>query len=187
MEKQKKDCFFAETIVLHVKNQLMKEKKETLEFIISRIDNYIDSSQNKNNLFLALNTILLGGIITLISSNVKLCPKILLIILGAISVLATISILITIKSIIPYLNGAEDKSDSILFFNDINKTSQQEFFDKINTISDTEYIKDLSGQTHSLSKGLDNKYQLLKINGWIVGLEFTLLLIWIFIYIIKNN
>ena len=47
----------------------MKEKIEHVKFIIDRFDIYMESTQTKSNLYLALNTAILGGIITLAASS----------------------------------------------------------------------------------------------------------------------
>lgn len=82
----------------------MNEKIEIQKFIMNRLDTYIDSSQNKSNLYLTLNTIISGGVIALISIKTDSC--LLNGLLGLIALFSIVSILITLKAINPYLKSS---------------------------------------------------------------------------------
>ncbi len=161
----------------------MKEKIETQKFIINRLDTYVESSQNKSNLYLTLNTIIDGGIVALISVKTSSCT--LNIVLALIALLSVISTIITLRAINPYSKGSLGKK-SIFFFEDISKNNQDEYYKMIAEQKDKELLKDITGQTYSISKGLSFKYKLLKTVGWIVGFEFVLLFVWIIIYLLKS-
>lgn len=164
----------------------MDKKIETQKYIVNRLDNYIESSQNKSNLYLALNTIVLGGIITLISSRTESFTCILNLILGIIALLAFTSIIITLKVISPYLKSNQEKK-SIFFFHDISSVKQGDYYKTISEQSEEDLLRDLSEQTHTIAKGLNIKYSNLILIGWIIGVEFLLLFIWIITYLnIKN-
>ena len=163
-------------------------KLENQKFILSRFDNYIESSQNKSSLYIALNTIVLGGIITLISTlNLKELNNSLIIIMCVISLLCVISILITMSILNPYLKSSTKKK-SIFFFKDIAKESSEGYHNKISkTTTEGKLLKDITIQTHGLAKALNEKYIKLCKVGWIITVEFVLLFVWVIIYIISNT
>ncbi len=163
----------------------MNEKIETQKFIMNRLDTYIDSSQNKSNLYLTLNTIISGGVIALISVKTGSC--ILNILLVVIALLSIVSILITLKAINPYLQSNKNGKKSIFFFKDISQNKKDEYLDIVYQQKEGELLKDITEQTYYISKGLNTKYKLLGIVGWIVAFEFILLFAWIIIYLLKLN
>lgn len=84
----------------------MKEKLEQTKFIIGRFDSYIESTQTKSNLYLALNTAILAGIITIATSTKPEDATLFsIIVMGVIALLAIISITITLIAITPYLKS----------------------------------------------------------------------------------
>lgn len=164
----------------------MKEKFEQIKFIISRFDTYIESTQTKSNLYLALNTAILGGIITIAASTKQQdVTTFSLIVLGIIALLAVISMTITLIAITPYLQSASNKSNSVIFFQDVANFTFEEYSDKINNISDKKILQDLTCQAYSLAGGLKAKYQKLFYAGRIIIVEFVLLLIYAITLITK--
>lgn len=165
----------------------MKEKLEQTQFIISRFDTYIESTQTKSNLYLALNTAILGGIITLAAAtkpeNIT-CLAIIL--LGTTALLAVISITITLIAITPYLKSASDKGDSIIFFQDVANYTYEEYDKKIDALSDKKFLSDLTCQAYSLAGGLKAKYQKLFYAGRFIIVEFIFLLIYAITLITKS-
>lgn len=165
----------------------MKEKLEQTQFIISRFDTYIESTQTKSNLYLALNTAILGGIITLVAATKpEDITCLALILLGITALLAVISITITLIAITPYLKSVSDKGDSVLFFQDVTNYTYDEYNDKINAISDKKLLSDLTCQAYSLAGGLKAKYQKLFYAGRFIIIEFILLLIYSITLITKS-
>ncbi|MCL9809867.1 Pycsar system effector family protein [Flavobacterium luminosum] len=164
----------------------MKEKFEQIKFIIGRFDIYIESTQTKSNLYLALNTAILGGIITIAASTKQQdVTTFSLIVLGIIALLAVISMTITLIAITPYLHSASDKSNSVIFFQDVANFTFDEYADKINDISDKKLLLDLTCQAYSLAGGLKAKYQKLFYAGRMIIVEFVLLLIYAITLITK--
>jgi Family of unknown function (DUF5706) len=163
----------------------MKEKLEQTKFIIGRFDTYIESTQTKSNLYLALNTTILGGIITIAAStkpeDVTLFA---LIVLSSIALLAVVSITITLIAITPYLKSTSNSS-SVVFFQDVTNFTFEEYADKINDISDKKFLLDLTCQAYSLAGGLKAKYQKLFYAGRIIIAEFVFLLIYLITLITK--
>jgi hypothetical protein len=165
----------------------MKEKLEQTKFIIGRFDTYIESTQTKSNLYLALNTAILGGIITIAaatkSEDITLFS---LTVLGIIALLAVVSITITLIAITPYLKSASDKNESVVFFQDVTNFTFEEYANKINDISDKKFLLDLTCQAYSLAGGLKAKYQKLFYAGRFIIVEFVFLLIYAITLITKS-
>ncbi|UFH34548.1 Pycsar system effector family protein [Flavobacterium acetivorans] len=165
----------------------MKEKLEQTKFIIGRFDTYIESTQTKSNLYLALNTAILGGIITIAASTKpEDVTHFSLIVLGIIALLAATSITITLIAITPYLQSASDKNSSVIFFQDVTNNTFEEYANKINDISDKKFLLDLTCQAYSLAGGLKAKYQKLFYAGRIIIVEFVFLLIYAITLITKS-
>jgi hypothetical protein len=165
----------------------MKEKLEQTKFIIGRFDTYIESTQTKSNLYLALNTAILGGIISIVAStkpeDITLFS---LTVLGNIALLAVASITITLIAITPYLQSASDKNSSVIFFQDVTNFTFEEYSNRINDISDKKFLLDLTCQAYSLAGGLKAKYQKLFYAGRIIIVEFVFLLIYAITLITKS-
>lgn len=165
----------------------MKEKTEHVKFIISRYDTYIESTQTKSNLYLALNTAILAGIITLVSANKQGQLSLLnLVVLGLVSILAVLSITLTLIAINPYLKSASKKSDSIIFFNEVSSYDFDMYTKKIDNMSDKKVLKDLNCQAFSLARALRGKYQKLYYAGSLLIFEFGLLFIYVILLITKT-
>jgi len=76
----------------------MNEKLEHMKFIINRYDAYIESSQTKSNLYLALNTAILGGTITLLTAlKHEDLTFFVIVLLGLAALLALLSSTITLS------------------------------------------------------------------------------------------
>ena len=165
----------------------MKEKLEQTKFIIGRFDTYIESTQTKSNLYLALNTAILGGIITIATATkTEDVTGFSLTVLGIIAFLAVLSISITLVAITPYLKSASDKSNSIFFFQDVANYTFENYVEKIKDISDKKLLSDLICQAYSLAGGLKAKYQKLFFAGRLIIIEFVLLLIYAITLITKS-
>lgn len=158
----------------------MSDKIDNLKFILTRLDSYIESSQNKSNLYLVLNTVVLGGVITIISVlNDLNCNQSQNSLLLLIAIASIISILITLLAIKPYTETSIKKK-SVYFFADIAKCTSLEQYQKLfNKSSDGDLANDISAQIYSISIGLNRKYKRLRIVGFIIAGEFFLLSIWI--------
>ncbi len=164
----------------------MDEKIEHLKFIIGRYDTYIESTQTKSNLYLALNTAILAGIITLLTALRPEDRDInVILVLGITALLALVSITITLLAITPYLKSVSNKSNSLIFFQEVSNMTY-DYHDKVEKISEAKFLKDLSCQAFSLAGGLKSKYQNLMIAGRIIIAEFMLLFICVILFITKN-
>jgi hypothetical protein len=126
------------------------KKIELLKYNISRFDHYYASVNFKSSFLVVGNITILGF---LMNNEVhSICSNILLI-------LITISLIFVLLAIKPYLKPYQGSS-SILFFNDI-ASSESIFNNKLRSLSQEEYILDLTEQTITLAKGLKVKFSYL--------------------------
>ena len=161
-------------------------KIENRKFILTRLDSYIEGSQSKSNLYLALNTIILGGVITILSALNELeCTLLLNILLLIIALASILSILITLSAINPYTKSSKS-SQSIFFFKDIATHNSFEDYNaslNIHLNSENKLEEDIDSQIYSVSKALNMKYNKLKSVGFILSAEFLLFAIWIIFFL----
>ena len=140
-------------------------KIEMLKHTIDRYDHYYDSINNKGNLFLTLNTFLVGGIITGYYNIKDLfkndCMMLFLVIVSLIFCLS--SIIYTIYAILPYLNNkAGNINGSLLFFGNVSNLSLANFKKMYDNLDERKAYDDFVEQAHLLSIGLEKKFQKLK-------------------------
>lgn len=162
------------------------QNTENLKFILGRFDHYIDNVHTKSNLYIVLNTFIIGGFITMLTTinltklNTPLIYMILLIIL-----LSVISLIIILSALKPHLSKTASKS--IIFFNDVSGQSYNEFHLNVTQMDGSDFIKDLTTQIHCISKVLSFKYHKLKLVSYFFFLQFLIIMVWTFIFIFKNN
>jgi len=171
-------------------------EKEDLMFIINRLDLNIGNTNSKAALLLAIETFLLGCIISesntifAIYSTDTLLIKIL--IFSFINL--CISITLTLYSIKPIINSSlirfpfvkEKSKESInrsnIFFSDIAKLEKEDYVKSINSRS-YNIKKDMEYQIVELSKIARIKYKLL---SWaLITLIYGFVLSWLVIIILK--
>lgn len=161
-------------------------EKERLLYSINRFDHYFESVNNKTAVYLAMNTFLLGGIITgYVSVQGHICHfRTFFNILLTIEMLLGISglLIITIASI-PYFSK---ESDSLFYFGGVGSMLKEEFFERSKKMRPKDELRDLRNQVHTLSKGLNKKFTRLKISGRLIGLQFIILIPIILILIINK-
>ncbi len=137
------------------------EKMEMLRHTMDRYDHYYDSINNKGNLFLTLNTFLLGGIITgYYSVKDTLAHDIYI---GLFVLLALICCLIsigyTLWAIIPYLSKQADSlNGSAIYFGNVSNLSFQSFKKMYDDMTDIKAYEDYIQQIHLLAIGLQKKF-----------------------------
>lgn len=142
----------------------VKDKTEQMKFVIGRFDHYFDSVNNKGNVFLTLNTFLLGGLI----AGYYTLQKDHSITTGACYLFATAALFnltaigLVIAAIIPYMNfNGKDEHASLINYNDIASYTKEELVAKINTQNELNVAEDLVHQKLLLSKGLRRKFNLM--------------------------
>lgn len=161
-------------------------EKERLLFSINRFDHYFESINNKTTVYIALNTFILGGIITgyiTVQDHIlkyAICFKVLLSLEMIIGIRTLI--LLTWASI-PYFSKSTKSS---YYFGIIGSQSKKDFIEYSKKIDAKQELKDLRNQVHTLSIGLNKKFTKLKIAGKLIVLQFILLIPLIIILLINK-
>lgn len=169
-----------------MENEKRLSEKERLIYSINRFDHYFESVNNKSAIYLAMNTFLLGGIITgYISVQEHVCQfRTFFNVLLTIEMLLGVSgLLIITAASIPYFSK---NSDSLYYFGGIGSMDKEKFFECSKNLSKKAELQDLRNQVHTLSKGLNTKFVRLKISGWLIFSQFILLAFIIIILIINK-
>lgn len=169
-----------------MKKEKRPSEKDRLLYSINRFDHYFESVNNKTAVYLAMNTFLLGGIITgYLSFQDHLCQF-----RTPFNVLLTIEMLLGITGLlvitiasIPYFSK---ESESLYYFGGIGSMSKEKFFECSKSISAKDELKDLRDQVHALSTGLNMKFTRLKISGRLIVFQFVTLIPIITILIINK-
>lgn len=155
-------------------------KIELLKHTIDRYDHYYDSINNKGNLYLTLNTFLLGGIITgyysIKDTIAGRCDIVFFVWIGVACCIASIAI--TLWAIIPYLNKRSDTPNgSLLSFLNVSSMSMDTFKKAFSDMSDEERYTDYLQQVYLLARGLDKKFARLKSATYLLGGCFLCIII----------
>jgi len=160
------------------------EKQEHLKFCIERFDHYYDSVNNKSALFLAVNTFIVAGLMS-IYPNIQLTFECGIWINSFFSIIVfagLISILMTLSAGIPFL---AKPGKSHLYFGSIAAMSLDEFRNSLSVLSADGLEQDYSTQIHQLSRGLRAKFRRLQWAGYLIFSEFVLAIP--FIILLMNN
>lgn len=161
-------------------------EKERLIYSISRFDHYFDSVNNKTAVYIAINTFVVGSLITSYVTLVKdiICYT------EAFQVLITISFLFGLVTLIILVNASipffSKDSESMYYFGGIGTMNKEEFISCSKNLTTKKELKDLRNQAYTLSLGLTQKFTKLKLAGRLLILQF-ILLIPIFSIIIYNK
>lgn len=157
-----------------------REKYEHAKFIIDRYDHYNDAVNNKGTFYIGLNTFLLGGLsvgfVTLHKEIDK--PQHLWWLAIAFGMLSVFSIVLTIFAINPYLvSGNKDsKKRSLIFFGSVSQYQKENYLQSFMDQDEDRMAIDTVNQAWLLSRGLTQKYQRLRVAGWLLVIQFLLLI-----------
>ena len=139
---------------------------------LQRLLSLISSIDNKCAILIAINTALLGILITIVFSNDAPCwGHIILFILCVL--LLTASLSITFWGSYPQTKGPVV---SLLYPESIAKLESSEYEEKFLTLEDEDYLKDLINQCHRNAEISISKYKRLKLAYWLL---FAGLLTWL--------
>ena len=151
-------------------------EKERLEYTVNRLDHYYDSVNNKTAVYIAINTFITGGTITLLTQIQDLIDKEnwLLFFLAAIITLGVGSIILLALASMPYFSSKSD-IESLYYFASIAQKGPKEFFELSKNQNLKGNLKDLRNQVYVLSKGLKSKFRKLKWACGLLIIQFVLL------------
>jgi hypothetical protein len=157
-----------------------KDKYEHAKFIIGRYDHYNDAVNNKGAFYIGLNTFLLGGLcvgfVTIHKEIEK--PQFLWWLAIAFGLLSILSIVLTIFAINPYLSSGnkDSKKRSLIFFGSVSEYQKENYIKTFLVQDEDRMTDDIINQAWLLSKGLTQKYKSLRIAGWMLIIQFFLLI-----------
>jgi len=165
--------------LLFIKENLMtvQEKKEEIKFIIGRFDHYYDSVNNKGNLYLAVNTFILGGVLSGYLSLDAKCHfgnEVLLMLVIALG-LNLVSFYFTLKAVNPFLSRKQN-TPSMLYFGDVSNASEAYTIEYWENISDMTLLDDLIMQYRILAAGLFTKFKWLQKATGFIALEIAVII-----------
>lgn len=164
----------------------MQNERDHSKFIIQRFDTYITGANTKGNFLLAINTFLIGVIISNYSKllelihccNVRIYFNLGIVLLIILCLIATFFIL---KSVYPFLlsgNSSKDSYHSHIFFNSIAEFKDaNDFRQSFVKQSDLNVEEDMSIQAYQLAVGLKSKYKNLETSIKFIYAEIVLILI----------
>ena len=154
------------------------ETSKKLESILKRLDDYYLSVNNKGLFFLGINTAILGFILTTSSEILIQTSVTWVFILQCILLLVCLlSLTFTLLSVIPFLEpGKTYNYSSLIFFGSISKLEFPNFHDSLCAQTDEEFNEDLIRQIYTLSIGLRKKFKNLKLAGWLIAIEFMVII-----------
>ena len=142
------------------------EKTEILFKSIGRYDFYINTTNTKASLILAINGLLVGTTLirveAVLGSNAPLgyIHDTGMYLFAAFGILTVLSVYFTFKSFIPFFSSGELSSSlcpSIFFFRSVASLRLDEFSAQIKHLGKKECLDDLINQAHELAIGLDIK------------------------------
>jgi hypothetical protein len=163
----------------------MDQLPEEIKFIIGRYDHYFEGINSKGNLYLALNTFIIGGVITGFFSlrvTENLCQ--ILNVLFFVEVLICLgSILFTLSAVNPFLEKRKNKNAfSIYYFADVASQNLDDYKARCLNQTSVELKDDLIGQAYQLAKGLKQKFFRIKIASRLIALQVIIIVIFIVLY-----
>jgi len=161
-------------------------EKDRLIYTINRFDHYFESVNNKTAVYIAINTFILSGVLAsyvnvgkYIKEYIGTFNLILCTILG----LGLITLIILVLASIPYFSK---KPKSLFYFGTIGSLSKDDFIEQSKKYDSKDELKDLRSQVHILSKGLNKKFERLKISGRLLVIQFIGLVPLIIIFLINK-
>ncbi len=161
-------------------------EKDRLIYTISRFDHYFESVNNKTAVYIAINTFVLGGMLagyTSVNEYIKEYAGIFNIILCVILGLGLIALITLVFASIPYFSK---KPNSLFYFGTIDSLSKDDFIEQSKKYDSKDELKDLRNQVHTLSKGLNKKFERLKLSGRLLVFQFIGLVPLIIIFLINK-
>lgn len=156
------------------------EKIETLRHTMDRYDHYYDSINNKGSLFLALNTFLLGALVTgyyNVKNEINIGSD-LLFFAWSCSIFCLLSIAFSLWATMPYLSRQSDSiNGSVIYFGNVANLSIQSFKQMYSSMTDEKRFDDYLQQVHLLALGLQKKFRRLQIAAYLLGGCFLCIII----------
>lgn len=166
----------------------MEQLSEEIKFIVGRYDHYYEGINSKSNLYLALNTFIIGGAITgfvSLRTEVDLC--------GVLNILFFIelaiclgSILFTLSAVKPFFGKKKIRiTPSVYYFDAVANQDLDDYKARCLTQSPKELTEDLISQAHQLAKGLKQKFFRICMASRLIALQAIVIVIFTVIYLLN--
>lgn len=170
--------------MLNQTDNVMKDKIEILKHSIDRYDHYYDSVNNKGNLYLTLNTFLLGSVVTGYYSTKGIIsqqtPYIVFFIWLSLAS-CIISIGFTLWAIMPYLSKASSTGvASVINFGNVSNIAHSGFKQLCDDMTEEKQYDNYLNQSYLLAVGLQKKFKRLQVATYLLGINFIFISIIIF-------
>ena len=136
------------------------DKVEALKLIIERYDHYYDSINNKGNLYLTINTFILGGCIAgyyTLNQSCHFSKSILLFYFIPGIIFNLISFTHTLWAVRPFAKKI-NRGNSLIFFADVQRNSLPEWKNRWSKLTEDDWEEELQCQSHELATGLCKKF-----------------------------
>lgn len=164
----------------------IREKLDELKFSIGRFDHYYDSVNNKGNLYLAVNTFILGGVIT---GYVTLDSKLhfggwILVLFVVLLVSNLVSVGYTLAAIKPFLKK-KNGSRSMIYFGDVDTASEVTIGDFWKNLTQDKLQEDLLSQYKILAGGLTKKFTRLQKASTLIAIQIAGIVLFGIILLLK--
>lgn len=172
------------------KNDSIKisDKIDYLFKIIARYDTYINSTNAKASLIIAWNGVVIGAVLLKFDSIVKmyeslscgsLIAKIFITLIGLCSVISNI---LVFRVVFPFLKATREKKSkrkSLIFFGSVASMGNKEYIEKFKTISEEDFLDDITEQAAVIAEGLNIKMKNMKWSIEVIygGLVFIAIMI----------
>lgn len=151
------------------------DKIETLKHTMDRYDHYYVSVNNKGNVYLTLNTFLLGGIVTgYFSIKDQIASEFDLLFFVWVSlILCFLSIVFSLWATIPNLSKqSASENGSVIYFGNVANVSFRTFSQMYSDMTEEKRYEDYLQQVHLLACGLQNKFLRLKVATYFLAGSF---------------
>lgn len=171
----------------------MENKREHSKFIIQRFDSYTNGINTKGSFLLAINTFLIGVIITNYNKVLESidCPNFQFYYNSGIVILIILCLVTTfyiLKAVYPFLisgNSSKDNYHSHIFFNSIAEFNNSiDFSESIKKQTDNSIDEDMNRQAYYLAKGLKNKFHSLEMAMIFIYAELTIIILLLILIIL---
>ncbi len=175
---------FSSTKLKEVRKKNRMDLLKETKFIINRYDFFYDTINSKSNFYLAINTFIIGAIMTgyptlnkqyHFEGIMRIIPIIILL-------LNLAAIVYTLLAVKPFLSK---KGNSLIFFNNVAEKHPLEFISQFRKVTKKELIIDSVSQVHELACGLKNKFHKINWATNLIAMQFLLIMLFAIILIIK--
>jgi hypothetical protein len=164
------------------------DKITELKFIIGRFDHYFDSINNKGNLYLTLNTFILGGSIggfAYLNNSYHFDQWIIILFVIPTLFSNLVSFTYTLSAIRPFTRRHDDNSSfSSIFFVDVSHQTNRQWESRWNLLNQEDWKEDLRIQSQLLAIGLNEKFKSLSVATLFIGIQVgTIVLFGLYLFI----